>query len=180
MDEEDILSSRKSSGWPKIPRARRPQAANMAAQPSPTSSNENVQTIAVLPLSGTTVTATVPRSTSGVAVVDGTTISFRQEGITLSNGQVFSLGFDGLVASTTTASYEYVRLSLSQSVRYDSTRHPSGMTVVLTYSGDMGSTLPPDTPLLPTTSMVMSDSRCEICVEGYPADQQRFRRSPQE
>lgn len=128
----------------------------MAAPPSPTSSTDNVQTIAVLPLSGTTVTATVPSSTSGVAVVDGTTISFRHEGITLSNGQVFSLGFDGLVASTTTASYEYVSLSTSQSVRYDSTRHPSGTSIVLTNSQDTSSTLPPDTPLLPTTSTGMT------------------------
>ncbi|KAK4497502.1 hypothetical protein PRZ48_011953 [Zasmidium cellare] len=121
----------------------------MAAQPSPTTANQNIQTIAVLPLSGTTVTATVPPSTSGVAVVDGTTLTFRHEGITLSDGEVFSLGFDGLVASTTTASYEYVSFSGSPSVRFDSTRHPMGTSVVVT---ETSSVLPPDTPLTATTS----------------------------
>ncbi|KAF2169575.1 hypothetical protein M409DRAFT_52109 [Zasmidium cellare ATCC 36951] len=130
----------------------------MAAQPSPTTSAQDIQTIAVLSLSGTTVTATVPPSTSGVAVVDGTTISFRHEGITLSDGEVFSLGFDGLVASTTTASYEYVSVPASQSVKYDSTRHPTGTSVVVTDSQDVTSTLPPDTPLLPTSSTGMTSS----------------------
>lgn len=132
----------------------------MAGQPSPTTSLDNVQTIAVLPLEGTTVTATVPQSTSGVAVVDGTTISFRHEGITLSDGEVFSLGFDGLVASTTTASYEYVS-NASPSVRYDSTRHPTGSTIILTNSQDMSSTLPPDTPLNPTTTSASSEGETQ-------------------
>ncbi|KAF2768584.1 hypothetical protein EJ03DRAFT_328234 [Teratosphaeria nubilosa] len=61
--------------------------------------------VAILPLNGTTVTAWQVTGTTGLAVVDGTTLSFRQQGITLSNGVAISLGFYGLEDSTTTALY---------------------------------------------------------------------------
>lgn len=63
---------------------------------------------AELTLSGTTVTAYGVPSTTGIAVLadSGSTLSFRGEGVTLSDGNVVSLGLDGLVVSTTTALYQ--------------------------------------------------------------------------
>ncbi|KXT15508.1 hypothetical protein AC579_3413 [Pseudocercospora musae] len=70
-------------------------------------------TIAILSLSGTTVAATAVPLTTGPAVADGTTIAFRSDGITLSDGQVFSLGFDGLVDGSTTAKWTSVSIATS-------------------------------------------------------------------
>lgn len=63
--------------------------------------------VALLTLSSTTLTAYAIPSTTGLAVLadSGQTLTFRDEGITLSDGNVVSLGFDGLVQSTTTAMY---------------------------------------------------------------------------
>ena len=69
---------------------------------------------AVLTEQGTTVTALSVPGTTGLAVVDGSTISWRHEGVTLSNGDVVSIGFDGLVDSTTTASYQIVTVSAGE------------------------------------------------------------------
>ncbi|KAF7198237.1 hypothetical protein HII31_00593 [Pseudocercospora fuligena] len=82
---------------------------NSTASP-PLSHSNGELTIAILPLTGTTVTATAVPLTTGLAVVDGTTIAFRSDGITLSDGQVFSLGFDGLVDSSTTAKWTSVSI----------------------------------------------------------------------
>lgn len=69
----------------------------------------NVPTqVAVLTLSDTTLTAYAVPSTTGLAVLNGQTLTFRHEGITLSDGNVVSLGFNGLVESTTTATYAAV------------------------------------------------------------------------
>ena len=64
--------------------------------------------VAYLTLPDTTVTAIAVPGTTGLAVLQGSgeTLTFRAEGVTLSDGNVVSLGFDGLVESTTTAMYE--------------------------------------------------------------------------
>jgi hypothetical protein len=72
--------------------------------------------VAVLTAGDTTITATQVSSTTGLAVVDGTTLTWRQQGITLSNGDVVSLGFNGLEDSTTTAFYEAITISGSSTV----------------------------------------------------------------
>jgi hypothetical protein len=72
--------------------------------------------VAVLTAGDTTITATQVASTTGLAVVDGTTLTWRQQGITLSNGDVVSLGFNGLEDSTTTAFYGAITISASSTV----------------------------------------------------------------
>lgn len=62
--------------------------------------------VAYLSQSDTTLTAYAVPGTTGLAILDGDTLTFRGEGVTLSDGGVVSLGFDGLVESTTTATYE--------------------------------------------------------------------------
>lgn len=121
------------------------------------------KTIAILPLNGTTVTATAVPSTSFLAVVDGTTISFRAEGITLSDGQVFSLGYDGLVDTTTTGKFQAVSAdattimttttaATTPSVRYDSTRHPTSQISVT--NGDESSWIAYTSPTETTSADV--------------------------
>lgn len=63
--------------------------------------------LALLTLPSTTLTAYAVPSTTGLAVLadSGSTLTFRGEGVTLPGGEVVSLGFDGLVVSTTTATY---------------------------------------------------------------------------
>lgn len=63
----------------------------------------------------TTITAYQIASTTGLAVVDGTTLTWRHEGITLGNGDVVSLGFNGLEDSTTTANYRVMTVTSSAS-----------------------------------------------------------------
>lgn len=64
--------------------------------------------IAILSANQTTLTASEVAGTTGLAVIDGTTLTWREQGITLSNGIAVSLGYNGLVDSTTTALYETV------------------------------------------------------------------------
>ena len=59
----------------------------------------------------TTITAYQVGSSAGLAVVDGTTLSYGQDGITLSNGDVVSVGLNGLVDNTTTANYQVITVS---------------------------------------------------------------------
>lgn len=67
---------------------------------------------AILTAGHTTITAYQIESTTGLAVVDGTTLTWRHnEGITLANGDVVSLGFNGLEDKTTTAMYEAITVS---------------------------------------------------------------------
>lgn len=71
-------------------------------------SSARTTTAAVLTEKGTTVTAfEVPRTT-GLAVIDGKTYSFRGPGLTLPNGDVVSLGFNGLEDKTTTDTYQAI------------------------------------------------------------------------
>ena len=71
---------------------------------------------AVLTEASTTVTGFQVPGTTGLAVVDGTTLTWRHEGITLANGDVISLGFNGLEDSTTTAEYGPVTVSSGATV----------------------------------------------------------------
>src|ERR1700761_500059 len=66
---------------------------------------------ATLPFTDTTVTALEVAGTTGVAVVDGTTLSWRHQGMTLDNGVAISVGFDGLEDSTTTESYKQLTVA---------------------------------------------------------------------
>ncbi|TKA27893.1 hypothetical protein B0A50_03958 [Salinomyces thailandicus] len=65
---------------------------------------------AILPYPSTTLTASAVAGTIGLAVLDGTTLTWRSAGLTLDGGQVVSLGYDGLIASTTTAVYQTLGL----------------------------------------------------------------------
>lgn len=67
----------------------------------------NPTALALLTLPSTTLTAYAVPSTTGLAVLidSGSTLTFRGEGVTLPGGEVVSLGFNGLVESTTTATY---------------------------------------------------------------------------
>ena len=76
-----------------------------------TGSQPAVTEAAILTEHHTTLTAYRVENTTGLAVVDGTTLSFRHEGITLPNGVVVSLGFNGLEDSTTTANYQIITVS---------------------------------------------------------------------
>lgn len=58
---------------------------------------------ALLTLSDTTVTALQVPGTTGQLVVDGTTLTWREEALTLSDGVVISAGFNGLEDASTTA-----------------------------------------------------------------------------
>ena len=78
--------------------------------------NTAATVVAILTAGHTTITAYQVESTTGLAVVDGTTLTWRHEGITLSNGVVVSLGFNGLEDSTTTAMYQAITLSTSATV----------------------------------------------------------------
>ena len=76
-----------------------------------TSGGSNSYTIgAILTEAGahTTVTAIEVPGTTGLAVVDGTTLSWRHQGITLANGGVVSVGFNGLEDKTTTVAYSII------------------------------------------------------------------------
>lgn len=68
--------------------------------------------IAVLTLSSTTLTAYAVPGTTGLAYLENggqaETLTFRAEGVTLSDGEVVSLGYDGLVVSTATATYSQI------------------------------------------------------------------------
>lgn len=70
---------------------------------------------AILTAGHTTITAYEVQSTTGLAVVDGTTLTRGGDGITLGNGAVVSLGANGLEDSTTTAFWEAVTVSASGS-----------------------------------------------------------------
>ena len=65
----------------------------------------SVTVAAVLTEPSTTVTAYEIPGTTSLAVIDGTTLEWRHQGITLANGDVISIGFNGLEDKTTTASY---------------------------------------------------------------------------
>ncbi|EME78064.1 uncharacterized protein MYCFIDRAFT_179509 [Pseudocercospora fijiensis CIRAD86] len=109
-------------------------------------------TIAILPLTGMTVTATAVPPTTGLAVVDGTTNAFRSDGITLFDGQVFSLVFDGLVDSSTTAHWTSVSLSTSLPEAHQDLRRRQDTE---------GASTPKDRPIQveePQTSSVPPDS----------------------
>lgn len=67
--------------------------------------------VAILTADHTTLTAYEVESTTGLAVVDGTTLTWRHGGITLADGEVVSLGFGGLEDSTTTDSYQVTAIS---------------------------------------------------------------------
>ncbi|KAK5172964.1 uncharacterized protein LTR77_003086 [Saxophila tyrrhenica] len=87
---------------------------NSAVSPSSTSYN----TAAFLTQSDTTVTAfQVPGGgTTGLFVVDGTTLTFQQQdGITLSDGHVISAGSNGLEGAGTTAEWRPIGGSPSSS-----------------------------------------------------------------
>lgn len=68
--------------------------------------NDNPTQVAYLTQASTTLTAVAVPGTTGLAVIDDQTLTFRSQGITLSNGAVVSLGLDGLVQSTTTATFQ--------------------------------------------------------------------------
>ena len=59
---------------------------------------------------GSVVTALSVAGTTGVVFIEGTTLSWRHNGITLDNGDVVSVVFDGIADSTTTADYQEITL----------------------------------------------------------------------
>lgn len=167
-----------------------PSQTSLITADKPSATGPPEKTIAILPLNGTTVTATAVPSTTFLAVVDGTTLSFRAEGITLSDGQVFSLGYDGLVDTTTTGKYQAVSADASitttttimttpPSVRYDSTRHPTSPISVT--NGDESSWIVYNSPTETTSAGVgdisstltygdmSSDSGAQVTGTGQPS-----------
>jgi len=74
----------------------------------PTTVNTGWDVIATIPVGSSILTAFEIPSETGLAILDGTTLTWRQYGITLSDGVAVSLGYDGLVDSTTTGYYETV------------------------------------------------------------------------
>ena len=66
---------------------------------------------ALLTESDTTITAFKVAGTTGLEVVDGTTLQWRQGGITLANGDVISAGFYGLEDRTTTADFQLIAIT---------------------------------------------------------------------
>lgn len=70
-----------------------------------TASPAETKTGAILTEKDTTVTALEVPNTTGLAVVDGTTYSFRGSGLTLPNGDVVSVLFDGIGDKKTTDTY---------------------------------------------------------------------------
>lgn len=105
-----------------------PTSFTVASTPSSlaaTSSGSGYSVGAVLPESGTTLTAFEVPGTTGLAVLDGTTLTFRHEGVTLKNGEVVSACFNGLCDSTTTAEYGPVTI-VSSSNAY--TSYPAYIT----------------------------------------------------
>lgn len=73
--------------------------------PLTTASPAQTPTAAILTEPATTVTAFEVSGTSGLAVIGGTTYSFRGPGLTLHNGDVVSVLFDGIADKTTTDTY---------------------------------------------------------------------------
>lgn len=166
-----------------------PSQTSLLTADKPSATGPPEKTIAILPLNGTTVTATAVPSTTFLAVVDGTTLSFRAEGITLSDGQVFSLGYDGLVDTTTTGKFQAVSadattttttiMTTPPSVRYDSTRHPTSQISVT--NGDESSWIVYNSPTETTSAGVgdisstltygdsSSDSGAQVTGTGQPS-----------
>lgn len=66
---------------------------------------------ALLTLPDTTVTALQVPGTMGQLVVDGTTLTWREEALTLSDGVVVSAGFNGLEDGSTTAELRPVTIA---------------------------------------------------------------------
>lgn len=87
---------------------------------------------AVITAGDSTITAYQVPDTTGLAIVDGTTLTWRQEGITLDNGEVISVGFNGLEDDTTTAFYHPITVSNSQVVSVGSSSTTS-YTAASTY-----------------------------------------------
>jgi hypothetical protein len=78
----------------------------------PTTSGEPSNLFATLTVpSLTTITASAVAGTTGLGVVDGTTLVWRSKALTLSDGVEVSVGLDGLEDSTTTARYGTVSVS---------------------------------------------------------------------
>ena len=66
---------------------------------------------AILTESDTTITAFQVPGTTGLEVVDGTTLEWRHAGITIANGDVISAEFNGLGDRTTTAEFAPITLT---------------------------------------------------------------------
>lgn len=92
---------------------------------------------AILALASTTVTAYAVPDTTGLAILGDETLTFRAEGTTLPGGDVVSLGFDGLVESTTTATYQPFT-----GVSPGSLSSSSAIVLVQTVSGTTSFSLP--------------------------------------
>lgn len=85
-----------------------PSAALTYTTALPTTVNTGWDVIATIPVGNSILTAFEVPSETGLAILDGTTLTWRQYGITLSDGVAVSLGYDGLEDSTTTGYYETV------------------------------------------------------------------------
>lgn len=122
----------------------------------PTTSGAPSGVIAILSENHTTLTASEIAGTTGLAVVDGTTLTWRQQGITLSDGDVVSLGYDGLVDSTTTALYQAITgvpASGSDNGSAASTTHNLTAITSVTSSGRVSTILSISGSKTPTTSV---------------------------
>ncbi|KAK3720566.1 hypothetical protein LTR37_003615 [Vermiconidia calcicola] len=83
---------------------------------------------ALLTQSDTTVTGLQVPGTTGVLVVDGTTLTGGEDAITLDNGNFISAGFNGLEDATTTANYQAITVNGSGTASTQSGGTASGVT----------------------------------------------------
>ena len=101
---------------------------------------------AVLTLGDQTVTAYEVPGTTGLGVVDGSTLSFRGQGYSFSDGNAVSMDFSGLVDSTATAAFS--PLSASMEASDLSTATSSTSSRIISDSSSQSGT----SPIVTTTS----------------------------
>ena len=120
---------------------------------------------ALLTLGDQTVTAYEVPGTTGLGVVDDSTLSFRGQGYTLADGNVVSMGLSGLVESTATAAFSPPSASmrtsgLSTTSSTTSSRMPSdaasqsSTSPILTSTSFSGQTAGSQPPLPANTGSV--------------------------
>ncbi len=80
-----------------------------------TTTGPSYSVAAILTESDTTVTAFQVSGTTGLFLVDNTTLTYHGEPLTLSDGNVISAGFNGLKDSTTTANLAPITVNASVS-----------------------------------------------------------------